>query len=864
MSNTSDKGFNTDAGYVTIVFVFEGGVVANDQMICGSGTPTLFSSTEAASGLPIAGYQWQQSTDNNSWTDINGAEDLTYQAPSVSQTTYYRRKVTATNTAVTYSNTITITVNPIPAFDPSGFGTSICNNQSMNLDPANGGSIAGATYDWVNDNPAIGLAASGNGTISFTTTNSGATIINGIITVTPTAAGCPGTPQTFTIAVKPTPTVTTVADQVVCHNKNTNAISFLGAVAGTTYSWTNSDPSIGLAASGTGNIAAFTAVNNGSAPVTATITVTPDANGCPGSAKTFTITVNQLPTASISGGSFCQTGSQQLTVTGQAGGTFSAPAGLNISASGLIDLAASTPGTYTVTYTFSNGNCTNTTTSSITVNPLPTATISGTAVVCQSATPPAITFTGSNGTAPYTFTYNVNGGANQVVTTTSGNTYTLVVPTSVPGTYVYSLVSVKDASSTTCEKVVSGTATLTITPTPSASFSYGGTPYCATGTATPSFTGTIGGTYSAAAGLNINATTGAINLTASVPGTYTVTYTVAAAGGCDEYTRTTSVTVKALTAITTSPAAQTVCERSPVSMSVAASGAGTLQYQWRKNGVNITGATAATYTISSISTSDAASYDVVVTGDCGSVTSAAALLTVNVIPVTPGITTNGLTTFCQGGSVILTSSANSGNQWFKDGVAINGATAQSYTVTTSGNYTVRTTRNNCTSEFAAVAPVTVKALPAVPVISATGNILTSSSANNNQWYLNGRAIAGATGTTHRVQAAGLYTVQVTENGCISTSAAHNFVTTRIDNSATWNGEVTAYPNPVQKTLFIKNTTGQKLQVTLYDGFGKKVYESKLTTNEASISMEKWASGVYQLVLTNLQRNETISQTIIKL
>ena len=57
----------------------------------------------------------------------------------------------------------------------------------------------------------------------------------------------------------------------------------------------------------------------------------------------------------------------------------------------------------------------------VTINPLPTASISGTTAVCVGATAPNVTFTGANGTAPYTFTYKINSGSNQTVTTTSGN-----------------------------------------------------------------------------------------------------------------------------------------------------------------------------------------------------------------------------------------------------------------------------------------------------------------------------------------------------------------------------------------------------------------------------------------------------------
>lgn len=102
----------------------------------------------------------------------------------------------------------------------------------------------------------------------------------------------------------------------------------------------------------------------------------------------------------------------------------------------------------------------------VTVNPLPTAGISGTTSVCQSATSPNITFTGANGTAPYTFTYNINGGSNTTITTITGNTVTLSVPTATAGTFNYNLVSVKESSATQCSNSQTGTATVVINPKP--------------------------------------------------------------------------------------------------------------------------------------------------------------------------------------------------------------------------------------------------------------------------------------------------------------------------------------------------------------------------------------------------------------
>lgn len=89
-------------------------------------------------------------------------------------------------------------------------------------------------------------------------------------------------------------TVNQPPNQAVCHGAATAPVVFTGN--GTVYNWTNNTTSIGLAASGTGNIPSFTAVNAGTSAVVATITVTPVSGACSGVPKTFTITVNKAPT----------------------------------------------------------------------------------------------------------------------------------------------------------------------------------------------------------------------------------------------------------------------------------------------------------------------------------------------------------------------------------------------------------------------------------------------------------------------------------------------------------------------------------------------------------------------------------------
>src|SRR5690554_6258434 len=129
---------------------------------------------------------------------------------------------------------------------------------------------------------------------------------------------------------------------------------------------------------------------------------------------------------------------------------------------------------YTLVRTIEKSICNQTDTSFITVNPLPTATISGTIDVCEDDAAPEIIFTGANGTAPYTFTYTFDDGTGaitQTITTAGGNSATIVQPTDVPGTFTYELVSVQDNSSTTCLNAQTGTATILVNPLPTATIS---------------------------------------------------------------------------------------------------------------------------------------------------------------------------------------------------------------------------------------------------------------------------------------------------------------------------------------------------------------------------------------------------------
>jgi uncharacterized repeat protein (TIGR01451 family) len=97
-------------------------------------------------------------------------------------------------------------------------------------------------------------------------------------------------------------------------------------------------------------------------------------------------------------------------------------------------------------------------------------------------------------------------------------------------------------------------------------------------------------------------------------------------------------------------------------------------------------------------------------------------LTVNPTPATPTITPSGPTTFFAGGSVTLTSSSASGNQWFLNGNPIGGATNQTYVATATGNYTVQVTSVGCNSAQSAATTVTVNPPQADVAVTLTDNV----------------------------------------------------------------------------------------------------------------------------------------------
>ncbi|MDB3906151.1 hypothetical protein N9355_01620, partial [Crocinitomicaceae bacterium] len=256
---------------------------------------------------------------------------------------------------------------------------------------------------------------------------------------------------------------------------------------------------------------------------------------CPNSSN-VSVTVNALDDASFSysAASYCVNDSDPTpTITGLAGGTFSSTAGLSINGgTGAIDVSASTPGTYTVTYT-TTGACPNSSNVSVTVNALDDPSFSYSAAsYCVSDADPTPTITGLLGGAfSSTPGLSLNGG-----------TGAIDVSVSTPGTY-----TVTYTTTGSCPN--SSNVNVTINGLDDASFSYSAAAYCVSDAdPTPTITGLAGGGFtSTPVGLSINAGIGVIDVSASIPGLYTVIYTTT--GTCPN-SSIVSVTIQAAVSVT--------------------------------------------------------------------------------------------------------------------------------------------------------------------------------------------------------------------------------------------------------------------------------------------------------------------------
>ena len=513
-------------------------------------------------------------------------------------------------------------MNTAPVITGQPAGATQCTGTSVTFTVTATGT--GLTYQWRKNSVNIAGATNASLTLNNITAADAA---NYDVVITGTCGNA--TSNTAALVVNTAPAITTQpVSLALC--AGTNA-TFTVAATGTglTYQWQKNTVNIAGATNASYTINNISAADAASYRVVITGTC---GNLTSGAA---TLTVNTAPVITGQPASLIQCTGTNATFTVTATGTGLTYqwrknsvniAGATNASLTLNNITAADAASYDVVITGTCGNATSNT-ATLVVNTAPAITTQPVSLV-QCA--------GTNAT----FT---------VVATGTGLTYqwqknTVNIAGATNASYTINNITAADAASYrvvitgTCGNLTSGAATLTVNTPPAITGQPASLILCSGSNATFTVTATgTGLTYQwRKNGVNIAGATNAgltlNNITAADAANYDVVIT----GTCGNSTSNiASLTVNTAPAITAQPVSLTQCAGTNATFTVTATGTG-LTYQWRKNAVNIPGATNASYTINNIAASDAASYTVVITGTCGNLTSAAATLTVNTPPVITG------------------------------------------------------------------------------------------------------------------------------------------------------------------------------------------------------------------------------------
>jgi hypothetical protein len=542
----------------------------------------------------------------------------------------------------------------------NGAGTNLVTNWFPGSSGTWNGTASGCpsiTPTWT---PATGLSAANilNPVASPTATTT--------YTVSATGTnGCVGTDQVV-VNVNPSPAnAPVIAPSVLCVGNN-------GMVSNPVPNgtWATSNGSILSLNPATGDIVGVSA---GNATVSYTTTAT---NGCTATTSA-TVAVQAIPVATITssnGNSICQ--GTATTLTAPAAASYSWNNGATTQT-----ISVTAGGSYSVIITSAAGCVSNPSAPlALTVNQPPVANVAvnGPTTFCQGG---SVVLTASGGTS-YAWSNSVPSATNTI---------------SQSGTYTAVVTNAAGCSAT------SAPITVTVNPAPAASITANGpTAFCAGGSVILSATGP--GSYVWSNGSTASSV--AVNTSSSL------SYTVTDANGCTTTTAPTVVTVTALPVVPAILGNNTVCQgASTLFTNAATTGV------WTSSNAavasvdatgNVTGVTGGNATIS---------YTVTTNG-CS--TTQVKNISVQTAPVT-SITASGPTTFCAGGSVVLTAGSGAAYAWTNST-----STQQSITVTTSGTYGVAVTSGQGCAAIAPPVTVTVVAYPVLDPIAGSNALCVGS------------------------------------------------------------------------------------------------------------------------------------------
>jgi hypothetical protein len=528
------------------------GTASGDTTICAGNSVSVSLSGNTGT------IQWQQSLNGTSWANVTGGSGATtssYTTPNLTVTTYYRAVVTSGVCSAANSNTVTVTVNPLPTITLGYIDDVLPTDTSFSIPfTATSGSpdqysiitstVGGGVSTIMMPNfTAVTNATLGSSPIAVTIPASSAAEYGFVLTVTNSTTGC-SKDYPFQFHVTSVNHGVIGTDQTICSGATpapltniTDGSSTFGSIS---YTWEQSTMGIDtgysviLGQTGAGYSPGALTQTTYFKRVTHYTGTNPDVAS---DSDPVTITVNPKPQGSLSAnGPFCVTGAGQLTFTATAGtGPFTVIYNDGIAdrtvtnvTSGTAFDVYTTPVTATTTYSLvsvtdsSSTSCARTSgftagSATITINSTLPASVSIAADATTICSGTSVTFTATptNGGSAPTYQWQVNG------TNVSGQTASTYTTTSLANNDVVSVVMTSNATPClTGSPATSNTVTMTVKTLPTASIASNNSPICS-GAATFNLTGTSGAvvTYAINGGANTTTTltSGAATVTVSNP-----------------------------------------------------------------------------------------------------------------------------------------------------------------------------------------------------------------------------------------------------------------------------------------------------------------------------------------------------------
>ena len=782
-------------------------------------------------------------------------------------------------TAVTITEAVATA--PIASVAISTPNQTVCAGSSVTFTatPTNGGTTP--SYQW-----KINGTNAGTNSATFTTT----ALTNGqVVTCVMTSnltgvTGSPATSNSLTMTVNPalTPSVSiATANQTVCAGTSVTFTATPTNGGTPSYQWKVGTTNVGT------NSATYTTTTLTNGQVVSCVMTSTAACASPTTATsnsiTMTVNPNVTPSVSIStpNQTVCTGASVTFTAAPTNGGTPSYQWKI-----GTTNVGTNSP-TFTTT-TLTNGQvvtCVMTSTAScaspatatsnaitmtVTASVTPSISISTpTTTICSGA---SVTFTATatNGGAAPSYQWKVNGS-------NVGTNSPSFVTSSLTNGQVVTCVLTSNSTCASPLTVTSNSITITVgTQVPTITIHAASTSVCAGAPDTFTAVITNGGTsptFQWKVGTTNVGTNSSTFITSSLVTGSVVTCVLTSSSACASPTMATSagitVTVNPTVVPTLAISARhdTICLGTADTFAAVGTHLGTAPaYQWQINGSNA-GSGSPAFISSALTNGNTVKCIVTSNAACVSPATATSNTVTLVVHASPPvtITPSGQLMLCAGDSLHLTASGGTSYHWTTTD------TSSSIWVHQAGTYNVTGSNGSCAATPVTPAIVTVNT-PVTPTITQSHNLLTSSPAIGYQWILNNSALPGDTSRTFNMTQSGNYAIITRDsNGCYARSISYIF--THIDSVADTTHvsisnvdpdlQVKLYPIPNQGSFVIEAVSLSDADLAIYDIYGQKLYQQKLSTDRTQISGLNLAPAMYFVTISDHGRAATIKMQVTR-